>query len=106
MMSRLTHFFFSLRKFFEIFVADFFADNINGGGYDAHTQTHLRQIVQATNLIQLRLTLFCFSFKVGPGTVIDYLSMRLTLSSDGILRIDNEEKIIAFLEAIKRGGKL
>ena len=60
-MSRLTHFFF-LRKFFEIFFADFFADNINGGGYDAHTQKHLRQIVQATNLIQLRLTLFCFLF--------------------------------------------
>ena len=34
-----------------------------------------------------------------PGTVIDYLSMRLTLAEDGILRIDNEEKIIEFLEA-------
>ena len=37
-----------MRKQFEIFDADFFADNINGAGHYAHMQMLLRQSIQAT----------------------------------------------------------
>ena len=37
-----------MRKIFEIFDADFFADNFNGAGHYAHMQMLLRQTIQAT----------------------------------------------------------